>query len=151
MKTLRLLLMQTMFWLNIANDVFNIKMRNSYLSFMRLCASVRVFLGVLFCYFCLCCRRRYCYTSSTVYIVRMTNKFERRYKNHNNHANCCYYNRLWAKCFACVFFALPRTHREREKENKKLTEYAIHTQREIYMYTQYKNHKNHKTNNKTHP
>lgn len=120
----------------------------------RLCACARarpcVFLGVLFYCFYLCCRRRrYCYFSP--YIVRMTNKFERRYKNHNNHANCCYYNRLWAKCFACVFLLLPRTH----TQNKKLTEYTIftntltHTQ--IYMYTQYKNHKNHKTNNKTHP
>lgn len=34
MKTLRLLLMQTMFWFNISNDVFNIKMWNSYLSFV---------------------------------------------------------------------------------------------------------------------
>lgn len=46
MKTLRLLLAQTMFWLNISNDVFNIKMRNSYLSFVRSCA--RAFVSWVF-------------------------------------------------------------------------------------------------------
>lgn len=70
MKTLRLLLMQTMFWFNISNDVFNIKMWNSYLSFV--CA---------WWFFCAPVSR---------HRVRTANKFERRYENHNNHANCCY-------------------------------------------------------------
>lgn len=52
---------------------------------------------------------------AAVYIVRTANKFERRYKNHNNHANCCCYNRRWAKCLflwesVSMYFWLPRTH-----------------------------------------
>lgn len=126
MKTLRLLLMQTMFWLNISNDVFNIKMRNSYLSFMRLCVCVCVFLGVCssvfffflpFLYFFVAFATAVAATILCVYIVRMANKFERRYKNHNNHTNCCYYNRLWAKCFACVFFVATNTNTHTPKKN----------------------------------
>lgn len=60
MKTLRLLLMQSMFDLNIANDEFNIKMW--------------IFLFVVFGRECVSLSR------SMQYRVRTANKFERRYE-----------------------------------------------------------------------